>query len=147
MTLSVMTRKFGVGLVFIFMISIGIGFIFYDPDPEISEPSIGFGEEEAKLYVLNYQGTDNTGSSIVEIVNAIMVSKYGTENIWDHPSTTGYLIASPDWNRNMDNWLIEWQIDTYDYSVNLQWIIDMDTMKVYGTTEESTILVELVEDG
>jgi len=105
-------------------------------------------EEEILEFIKNYKGKDNAGLTLDETLGTLMNAAYPGEDILSSPSTTGYFIASRDYDKEISDryWKVEVKIQTYRETVYFEWVIDTDTNLIYPGDKESKSVLDILDD-
>lgn len=104
-------------------------------------------EEEVLEFIQNYKGKDNTGLTLDETLGTLMNVLYPGEDILSSPSTTGYYVASRDYDKEISDryWKVEVKIQTYRETTYFEWIIDTETNLVYPGDELSKSVLDILD--
>ncbi|KER06861.1 hypothetical protein AAA799E16_00377 [Marine Group I thaumarchaeote SCGC AAA799-E16] len=104
-------------------------------------------EEKVTEFMQNYKGIDNSGTNLYDAVGLVMEVAYMGEDILASPATDVWVLASPDYSREVSDkyWKFEININTYREKVHLEWIIDTETSSVYPVNEDSKIILDILD--
>ena len=104
-------------------------------------------EEEVLEFIQNYRGKDNVGLTLDELLITLMNAAYPGEDILSSPSTTGYYIASQDYDKEISDryWKVEIMIETYRETVYFEWVVDTETNLVYPGDDESKSVLDILD--
>jgi hypothetical protein len=103
-------------------------------------------EEQVLSFIKNYKGTDNSGFTLIEAITILLNIMYPDENIISSPATSGYLIASSDYSKEISDryWKVELGFNMYDGEIVFEWLVDTETNSVYaGNTLGKKVLTLL----
>ena len=89
-------------------------------------------EEQVLSFIKNYKGTDNSGFTLMDAIAMMLNVMYPGEDIISSPATSGYLVASSDYRKEISDryWKVELNLDLYDGEIYFEWIVDTETNSV-----------------
>lgn len=104
-------------------------------------------EEEVLKFIQNYKGKDNAGLTLDETLGTLMNAAYPGEDILSSPSTTGYYIASRDYEKEISDryWKVEVKIQTYRETSYFEWIVDTETNSVHPGDEGGKSVLDILD--
>jgi len=105
-------------------------------------------EEEILEFVKNYKGKDNTGLTLFDTLAKLINVAYPGEDILSSPTTTGYFIASHDYDKEISDryWKVEMKMQTYKETAYFEWVVDTDTNLIYPVDERSKSVLDMVDN-
>ena len=104
-------------------------------------------EEKVLEFIQNYKGKENAGLTLDETLGTLMNAAYPGEDILSSLSTTGYYVASRDYDKEISDryWKVEVMIETYRETVYFEWVVDTDTNLIYPGDEGSKSVLDILD--
>lgn len=103
--------------------------------------------DEVMDFVKNYQGKDNSGQKLTEIIVMIIIAAYPGEKILDNPSTNYGFDATPieDYTDIGRHWNARFYIETYRESTTFEWAVDMKTKEIYPSNQNGKDVLAVLD--
>jgi len=95
--------------------------------------------------VQNFKGTDESGSTVTEAIVLIIRTAYGTEPIFDNPSTKFSWDGLRSFESSGNIYDVYADFKAYDGSKEFHFIVDMDTGTIFAGNELASNILKIVE--
>ena len=100
---------------------------------------------DAIKLVQNFKGTDESGSTVTETIVLIIRTAYGSERIFDNPSTKFTWDGLRSFTTPGNIYDVYVDFKAYDGSKEFHFIVDMDDKTIWAGDELTSVILDVVE--
>ena len=108
---------------------------------EKSFPELTDEYQQVLDVLMNYDGPNNSGLTVMEAIENKISEKYPNEKIYDHKKTTVDLTIT---NVNSEEYKIILNFKSYNGEMNYDWNVNADTKKITSNNSEGKHVIDIV---